>query len=152
MRLLTIAVAGLALSALATPARPAAVAPCRAAVDRGVIPPWARTGFSDPRPRMPHVLGRKGEIVALLFAYPLRAPRPTDHNNKILWVARRLFAPTRLAISAQRMVGGRPVGKPVARSVMGGPGPSIIDMPTPGCWRFTLRWAHRADTLDLVYR
>ena len=35
---------------------------CTGTVDRGVLPRWARTGFSDPRPRMPHVVGRDGEL------------------------------------------------------------------------------------------
>jgi hypothetical protein len=34
---------------------------------------------------------------------------------------------------------------------MGGPGPSIIDLPRAGCWRFTLHWARSVDELDLAY-
>ena len=45
---------------------------CRAVVDRGVLPRWARTGFSDPRPRMPHVVGREGQLAAILFG-PIEA-------------------------------------------------------------------------------
>ena len=33
-------------------------AACHSAVHKGVLPSWARTGFSDPRPRLPHVIGR----------------------------------------------------------------------------------------------
>jgi hypothetical protein len=130
-----------------------AVRPCQAIVDRGVLPVWARTGFSEARPRVPHVLGRSGGIVAILFAEPLYAPPAPKRNNKILWVARTpLTTRSNLRISAQQMTGRRRVGKPVGRVVEGGPGPSIIDVPSPGCWRFTLRWAHRSDVLDLVYR
>jgi hypothetical protein len=39
----------------------------------------------------------------------------------------------------------------VQRTVAGGPGPSIVDLPAPGCWRLTLRWAGRADQVDLAY-
>ena len=46
------------------------------------------------------------------------------------------------------MVGARPVGAPVLRRVQGGPGPSIINLPRAGCWRFTLRWARSVDELD----
>jgi hypothetical protein len=49
------------------------------------------------------------------------------------------------------MVGARSVGTPVARRVQGGPGPSFVNLPRAGCWRFTLRWAHNVDELDLVY-
>jgi hypothetical protein len=130
----------------------ALAAPCQARVDAGVLPVWARAGFTDPKPRIPHVLGARGGIAAILFGYPLVSPPAQDRNNKILWVAR--VTPSRrtdLRIAAQRWEGGHAVGAPVARSVRGGPGPSIVDMPAAGCWRLTLRWSGRIDTLDLDY-
>jgi hypothetical protein len=39
----------------------------------------------------------------------------------------------------------------VSRTVLGGPGPSIINLPASGCWRLTLRWSGRVDSLDLDY-
>ena len=54
-------------------------------------------------------------------------------------------------IRAQRMEGRRRVGRPVTRVVVGGPGPSGINLPAPGCWRLSLRWSGRADELDLRY-
>jgi hypothetical protein len=125
---------------------------CRPAVDRGVLPTWARTGFSAAEPRLPHVVGRRGTIAALLFGDPLSAPPAPARSNKILWVARRpLNGPADLTVRAQRMEGRRRVGAPVRRRVAGGPGPSIIDVPRPGCWRMRLRWAGRTDELDLEY-
>ena len=119
---------------------------------KGVLPTWARTGFSDPRPRLPHVLGRSHEIAALVFGYPLRAPPLKDRGNKILWVSRRAVKPlSDLRIHAQRMTGRHRVGRPVTRVVVGGPGPSGINLPAPGCWRLTLRWSGRTDELDLQY-
>jgi hypothetical protein len=127
-------------------------AACHSAVHHGVLPTWARTGFSDPRPRLPHVIGRSGEIAALVFGYPLRAPPGKARANKILWVSRRAVRPlSDLRIRAQRMEGRRRVGRPVTRVVVGGPGPSGIDLPAPGCWRLTLRWSGRSDQLDLRY-
>lgn len=91
--------------------------------------------------------------MAILWAHPLETPPPASHTNKILWVSRRSFnSITTLRMSAQRMSGTRLLGKPVRRSVMGGPGPSIINLPTAGCWRLTLRWAGRKDSLDLEYK
>jgi hypothetical protein len=125
---------------------------CHSVVHHGVLPSWARTGFSDPRPRLPHVLGRSGDIAALVFGYPLRSPPGKDRANKILWVSRREVTPlSDLRIHAQRMDGRHRVGRPVTRVVMGGPGPSGIDLPAPGCWRLTLRWSGRTDELDLQY-
>ena len=123
---------------------------CKSHVLRGVLPVWARGGFSNPKPRMPHVLSTAGKLTAILWADPLLSPPPKDHSNKILWVS-----PTNsgsdLRISAQRMIRSTQVGSPVARKVIGGPGPSIIDLPAPGCWRLTLRWSDQLDTLDLMY-
>lgn len=74
-------------------------------------------------------------------------------TNKILWVERQPSnSPTALGIHAQLLHGGVAVGKPVTRVVVGGPGPSIINVRAPGCWRFTLSWSGRSDTLDLLYR
>ena len=102
---------------------------------------------------MPHVLGRSGDIVAIIFGYPLLSPPSAKRNNKILWVSRTPLKPlSDLRISAQRMNTQGKVGRPVARVVRGGPGPSIIDLPAPGCWRLTLRWSGRSDQLDLEYR
>lgn len=150
-RALPIVVVAAACVALVPGARAAAPA-CHSAVSHGVLPVWARTGFSDPRPRMPHVLGRSGAIVAVIFGYPLLSPQAKTRSNKILWVSRRRVRPlSDLRIRAQPMHGTRSVGQPVVRVVRGGPGPSIINLPARGCWRLTLRWSGRTDQLDLDY-
>jgi hypothetical protein len=141
----------LALSGPAEAAsRPAT--PCRAVVSHGVIPAWARSGFSEAKPRSAQVLGRAGRIDAILFADPLLSPPSTHVNNKILWVSRLPVGTTAtLRIAAQRMVGTQRVGSPVGRVVAGGPGPSIINLPAPGCWRLSLRWSGHTDSVDLRY-
>jgi hypothetical protein len=145
-------VAAAAAAAAPAPAGSSTAPACHSAVHHGVLPTWARTGFSAPRPRLPHVIGRSGEIAALVFGYPLHSPPRKDRGNKILWVSRRAVKPlSDLRIRAQRMEGRRRVGRPVTRVVVGGPGPSGINLPAPGCWRLTLRWSGRADELDLRY-
>jgi hypothetical protein len=140
-------------SADASPAVGRAPRACASHVSFGVIPAWARAGFSEPKPSMPYAIGRRGRIAGLIFGYPLSSPPDARRANKILWVERQPSnAPTALRIHAQRMHGVVAVGKPVPRVVTGGPGPSIINLPAPGCWRFTLTWSGRSDTLDLVYR
>jgi hypothetical protein len=131
----------------------AATRGCDPRMSFGVVPVWARGGFSSPRPRMPHVIGRSGTIAALVFGYPLQSPPSPPRTNKILWVAREPSSSgSDLRIRAQRMAGTRTVGCPVTRLVRGGPGPSIINVPAAGCWRFTLGWAGKRDSLDLSYR
>ena len=116
----------------------------------GALPTWARGAFSDPR--IPHVVGKSRRIVAILFGYPLRSPPRRQRRNKILWVAGRTPDASALRIRAQRMSGYMPIGSAVHRKVSGGPGPSIINLPSPACWRLTLHWSGRSDSLDLSYR
>jgi hypothetical protein len=143
MGLIAILLAALATAGVGAPSAPSA--PCVPALQRGVLPAWARTGFSDPRPRMPHVMGDHGRIVAIIFGDPLLAPTAPDRSNKILWVARR--TPQRYTTLRIRATQGT---RTVTRSVAGGPGPSIVDLPA-GCWHLDLRWANASDTLDLEY-
>ena len=124
---------------------------CQADVKMDVLPEWARGGFTDPEPNPLHTNGRSGEIVAILFGYPLTYPPRPDTNNKILWVVKDMTSASDLAISAQLMDGAAPIGVPVVRTVVGGPGPSIIDLPAVGCWRLTLDWGDQTDSLDLEY-
>jgi hypothetical protein len=145
-----VALAGVTVAVAARPG--SSERACRPAVDRGVLPEWARAGFSEPEPRIAHVVARGGRLAAVLFGDPLTAPPRRDVSNKILWVSRTpQSAPSDLRLSAQRMEGARPVGAPVARTVENGPGPSIIDLPRPGCWRLSARWADQRDELDLAY-
>ena len=133
-------------------ARQPAATSCQAEVRHDALPIWARSGFSNPRERIAHVLGGSRNITGILFANPLLAPPPRDHTNKILWVSRVAANPgSDLRISAQQMIGSKRIGSPVARRVTGGPGPSTINLPSPGCWRLTLRWSGHVDSLDLHY-
>jgi hypothetical protein len=142
-RLVILAAIGL-LAACGGSGKPPAVA-C-GTVDRGVIPSWARTGFSEAEPKVPHVDGEHGEITAILFGDVLSSPPAVNRSNKILWVSKDVWqGATDLKI---RAVDGKDV---VERTVAGGPGPSSIDLPHAGCWRLSLRWADREDTLSLRY-
>jgi hypothetical protein len=130
----------------------AKAAPCAAAVHHDVLPVWMRAGFSGGKPRIPYVLGKRGAIGGVLFGFPLDAPPAEHKNNKILWVPRRpSTSVAALWIKLQQMYGSKPVGSPVRRIIPTGPGPSYVDAPSVGCWRLTLSWSGRRDTLDLVY-
>ena len=114
------------------------------------LPVWARAGFTPADQAMPHVMGQAGDIVAILWADrdALHSPSLPDRSNKILWVSRvPLAAPYRLVIKAT-LAGST---RTATVSVPGGPGPSIIDLPAPGCWTFHLSWWGHADELKLRY-
>src|SRR5262245_5270137 len=111
-------------------------------VARGVLPTWARGGFSDAEPKIPHVLGDRGQITAILFEDMTSG----DREKKVLWVARDPWTgATDLKITARD---GKDV---VERTVAGGPGPSGLELPHAGCWDLTLHWAGRQDRLQLAY-
>ena len=99
---------------------------------------------------MPHVMGEAGNIVAILWAPrdALHSPPLPDRNNKILWVPRLpLAAPDPLVIRAT-LAGST---RTATLSVPGGPGPSIINLPAPGCWTLRLSWSGHTDELMLRY-
>jgi hypothetical protein len=139
----------LALNADSPSHGPAIVSPppatCVDPVPSGVLPTWARAGFSDPKPRMPYVLGDNGDIVAIVWAQPLASPPSRDYNNKILWASR--VGSGTLHITATLADGSTTAN----RRVEGAPGPSIINLPEPGCWHLALRWGSTTDSLNLQY-
>jgi len=99
---------------------------------------------------MPYVLGDEGDFVAILWANrdPLVAPPAADRNNKILWVSRvDPDDPAPLRIRAT--LSG--TDQTATRTLNGGPGPSIIDLPAPGCWSLNLTWGDHHDHLQLEY-
>jgi len=114
------------------------------------LPPvWAQGGWNQPSAPwgVPWAFGTGNNSIAYLFATQLVAgasPRVDGSNNKILWEAKD--DPT-----ATLMVEGRPLGQsqPVV-NIAGGP--SIVDVPTAGCWTFHLVWGRggqQSSTIDL---
>jgi hypothetical protein len=118
-----------------------------APVYNGAIPSWA----SDNAPAyLNYVIATPDLAMGYLFSYPLHAG---PDGNKILWYVR---APR----------GGRPLiadGHPVGSALPAvhfsqpdnsGPGeiyPSGVTVPSPGCWRFHLRWNGYAADVDLLF-
>lgn len=129
------------------PAPTPATAGCDFQVETGPLPQWARAGFS-PEARVPYVVGARGDILGVLFGFPLTQPKPSGAFNKILWVSRLPVNPmVPLKIDAHLSNSSTSV----SREIAGGPGPSIIDVPQAGCWHLTLSWSGHTDTMDLEY-
>jgi hypothetical protein len=132
-----------------TPSQPATVdmeSSCSFKLTKGDLPVWAREGFSPPFNATPFVTSKRGDLIGVVFGYPLKSPRvkPNDGNNKILWVSQehagQIEVYAQLVGSSQVVdIGYIPVG------------PSIIDVPKPGCWHLTLHGLGWTDTIDLVY-
>lgn len=150
------------------PASPSsqAAGPCPSQIKRGELPAWASGGFK-PGDSVPYVVGDQGRIVAVLFGDPLHSPPLPGRSSKILWIARpgtnaaqpatqptpgtqstQPAQPTDLEIKAQLDKSS----VAVTQEVSGGPGPSIVDMPQPGCWRMHLSWSGQTDDLAITYQ
>ena len=146
---LTVAVllAGCTTQAAESPVALTPGASCASSVVDGPLPEWARTGFTPPDQSIAHVLGARGDIVAVLFGAPLQAPPGTQRGNKILWVGRVLDDGSPDLV----IHGTSDTGATLDESVPGGPGPSIIDVPSPGCWTFALSWGSHSDVIRVPY-
>jgi len=130
----------------------------------GPIPRWAEdvaTGDGIPgysAPKGPYAIATPPTAVAFLsLAYPLLSGYPTKtmrRANKVLWAIQGLREGV-LAVDAY------PLGSSsAAMHYEFGPGTvsrqgawfgSGLDVPTPGCWRFVLRWAGHSAEMDLQY-
>ena len=136
-----------------TPAVPGPAAPsaagCAADVAPAQLPGWARSGFSPPDQPVPFVVGERGTILGVLFGQPFTAPPAPDRGNKILWVTRDPHPAGPLTISAEL---GDTTATAVTREIPDGPGPSLVDLPAPGCWHLTLAWPGHTDRVPVAYR
>lgn len=131
-------------------AAPVSAAGCLARRTDGPLPVWARSGFDPPDVPIGHVMGRRGDIVAILWGGPdssLYAPPLSVHRNKILWVARLAGeAGARLTIRATLNGTHRAVTRELPDV-----GPSYVNLPAPGCWTLDLSWSGRRDQVELWY-
>jgi len=121
---------------------------------RGPIPKWLVDASGDNYPAdVPWVISSPPIAGGFLFTYPLVAPA-NGRGSKILWAMRLPRNGTDLTIDAHP--GGS--SSPDLHFVHGagsGPGeiyPDGAELPSPGCWHFTLLWAGHRATLDLQYR
>ena len=95
----------------------------------------------------------EGNAVAFLFAHPLRAGEPENPANKILWVMKEPRGVSDLVITAHPLDAAAPSvhQSEAADSSPGEIYPSIVNVPSAGCWRFTLEWNGNRDSIDLPY-
>ena len=112
----------------------------------GEPPGWSQGGWSHtdgtPWP-VPWTAAASGDAVAFVFAGRLVAgpsPRVDGSANKVLWVLRE---------PVQFVVEARPSGKATPVVTIPG-GPSIVDVPTPGCWTFQLIPTNNASQVSTI--
>jgi hypothetical protein len=110
---------------------------------------WATTGPRD----LVQATSHDGNAVAFLFADPLRAGEPENPANKILWVVKEPRDGADLVITGHPLDADAPTvaQSEAADSSPGEIYPSIVNVPSSGCWKFTLQWNGNTDTIELPY-
>jgi hypothetical protein len=119
-----------------------------------VPPGWVDVagGHNNPT-EVPFTIDRSQSVAGFVFGYPLRAGHPENPANKILWVVRAPRGGSDLTITAHPLGAVTPVVK-VVEPANSGPGeiyPSIVDVPTAGCWVLDLAWGSHRAALALPY-
>ena len=120
---------------------------------KGSIPAELEAAAGNNAPHgLPVAIAQPANLAGFIFGYPLTAGR-TEPANKILWVV----ATPR---TGDLIVDGHPSSAATPaihytltpNSFPGDIYPSIIDVPTAGCWHFTFGWNGRVAAIDLEYR
>jgi hypothetical protein len=98
-----------------------------------------------------YVMSAEGNLIGVFGQ--LRAGHPEDPANKVLWVVRepRGGAPLRLTLRPAEATAPQVTVEQPANSWPGEIYPSIVDVPTPGCWQVVAEWNGNRATLDLLY-
>jgi hypothetical protein len=102
---------------------------------------------------VPYAVAHPATAAGFIFGYPLHTPSAgIGYSNKILWVVG-------IARTGDLVIDGVPLGKTApavhysfpANSSPGEIYPSGVDVPEPGCWAFTLRFAGQTAQIELAY-
>jgi hypothetical protein len=141
------------LTPVATPA--ATTVECgTTTIARGGNPEWLDSAGAHNNPLfLRYVVARPALAAGFLFADPLRAGHPVNPANKILWVVRTDRNGTPLVINGHPLNATSPRVHTTqeANSSPGEIYPSVVDVPTAGCWQFDLQWANSQAQVELNY-
>jgi hypothetical protein len=135
-------------------ARPVAGSCAGTPISQGAAPAWVDLAGAHANPAgLPFAVDRSQTVAGFLWAYPFRAGHPDNPANKVLFVVRLPRGGSDLTITAHPAGAAAPVVT-VVQPADSGPGeiyPSIVDVPTPGCWALDLAWSSHRATLQLPY-
>lgn len=124
-------------------------------IQHDVVPAWLYAAAGQNVPvGVPYAIASPPTAAGFIFPNPPRAGHPSNPANKILWVVTgsRNGAPLQLD---GHLLGSTAPAVHMSEPANAGPGeiyPSIVDVPTAGCWQFTLHWATGQTTIDLEYQ
>jgi hypothetical protein len=123
-------------------------------VYKGGEPGWLDEAGGHNNPTgLPYTIADPATAAGFLFAYPLRAGNVSNPNNKILWVVGIPRGGSDLHVTGHPQNAITPTIDQSfpADSSPGEIYPSIVDVPTAGCWHFDLSWGKNKTSVDLVY-
>jgi hypothetical protein len=116
----------------------------------GGLPPWTASAGA---PGGVSVASHEGNLVGVVFGYPLVAPpRKNGPSNKILWISKEPRNGSELVLTLTPARGSPVTVRQPADSSPGEIYPSIVDVPTAGCWNVVAEWAGHRATLELLYQ
>ncbi|HEV2218051.1 MAG TPA: hypothetical protein VGV88_10820 [Candidatus Dormibacteraeota bacterium] len=122
---------------------------------RGGEPDWLTAAGAGNNPNfLPYAISNPATAAGFIFGYPLQVgPRASGAANKIMWVVGIPRAGNPLRITGHPQNATEPT---IDQSFPAdsGPGeiyPSIVDVPSAGCWHFDLAWGSNRTSVDLVY-
>jgi len=114
---------------------------------QGSIPAALVSAAANNAPKVPYVIAQPPTAAAFIFSVPLHAGAAPSSGNKVIWV-------TATEYSTLEIEGTLPGATPVHYTV-----PALwqaihpsVDVPTPGCWHFTVRWSGQSSAIDIAYR
>ncbi len=123
-------------------------------ISQGAVPAWVDVAGGHNNPiGVPFAIDNAQTVAAYLWGNPLRAGHPENPSNKIMFVVRAPREGSDLTINAHPLGAPTPAVK-VVQPANSGPGeiyPSVVDVPTAGCWVLDLSWGSHKATLDLAY-
>lgn len=118
-------------------------------------PAWAQGGFTMQRGQpwpVPWALGDPAQALAYVWGGQLVAKghRPDGSADKVLWATKQV--PADLHIEGRPYGRSEPVVTVEGQVTNGNQMPSLVNVPTPGCWSFTVSWdagSPRTSTINL---
>jgi hypothetical protein len=123
-------------------------------VYKGGEPDWlTRAGAGNNPKDVPYFITSPPIAAGFVFGYPLTAGVTQNGANKILWVVGAPRAGANLDITGYPVSTGTPVVH-MTRTPDSNPGeiyPTLMDVPSAGCWHFGLSWGPNTASADLVY-
>jgi hypothetical protein len=121
-----------------------------APIRKSNAPSWAE----GVPPGLPYAVAKGAKIAGFFFTHPLRAGHPTNPENKVLWVAAAGPVARTLKITARLAGTERPAVHFTFPAASGGgiAFPSLIDLPSAGCWHLVLNWHARAADINIQVR